>query len=46
LELAALIARGEAAALEVIDDHLLQLAAVNRSVNAHGSAPSPINPRQ
>jgi amidase len=34
LELAALVARGEVSALEVVDDQLLRIAAVNRSVNA------------
>ena len=34
LELAALVARGEVSALEVVDDHLRRIAAVNPSVNA------------
>jgi amidase len=34
LELAALVARGEASALEVVDDHLRRITAVNPSVNA------------
>src|SRR3954451_505507 len=34
LELVALVARGEVSALEVVDDHLLRIAAVNPSVNA------------
>ena len=34
LELAALVARGEVSALEVVDDHFRRIAAVNPSVNA------------